>query len=65
MVTGPLGLVTLKNLLEKGFKATGFDKADVVGGLWNYRDDDQTTVLKSASRGDNIFSLFFSFPPIP
>ncbi|KAK9441296.1 dimethylaniline monooxygenase 2 [Metarhizium brunneum] len=44
---GPLGLVTLKNLLEKGFKATGFDKADVVGGLWNYRDDDQTTVLES------------------
>ncbi|OAA49556.1 dimethylaniline monooxygenase 2 [Metarhizium rileyi] len=44
---GPLGLVTLKNLLEKGFEATGFDRADAVGGLWNYRDDDQTTVLES------------------
>lgn len=47
LVIGPLGLVTLKNLLEKGFEVTGFDKTDVVGGLWNFRDDDQTTVLES------------------
>lgn len=47
LAAGPLGLVTLKNLLEKGFEVTGFDKTDVVGGLWNFRDDEQTTVLES------------------
>ncbi|KND93105.1 Dimethylaniline monooxygenase [N-oxide-forming] 2 [Tolypocladium ophioglossoides CBS 100239] len=44
---GPLGLVTLKNLLEQDLDVTGFEKSDVVGGLWNFRDDDQTTVLKN------------------
>ncbi|KAL3952292.1 hypothetical protein ACCO45_014009 [Purpureocillium lilacinum] len=45
---GPLGLVTLKNLVEEGLDATGFDMADVVGGLWNFSDEgDQTTVLES------------------
>ncbi|PWI72528.1 flavin-containing monooxygenase 2 [Purpureocillium lilacinum] len=51
---GPLGLVTLKNLVEEGLDATGFDMADVVGGLWNFSDEgDQTTVLES----ENGFSL--------
>ncbi|PNY29477.1 Dimethylaniline monooxygenase [N-oxide-forming] 2 [Tolypocladium capitatum] len=44
---GPLGLVTLKNLAEQDLDVTGFEKSDVVGGLWNFRDDDQTTVLEN------------------
>ncbi|POR36459.1 Dimethylaniline monooxygenase [N-oxide-forming] 2 [Tolypocladium paradoxum] len=44
---GPLGLVTLKNLVEQDLDATGFEKSDVVGGLWNFRDDDQTSVLEN------------------
>lgn len=46
---GALGVVTLKNLLEAGFDATGFDRNDYLGGLWKYRDDDQTSVLECKS----------------
>lgn len=47
---GALGLVTLKNLLEKGFEVTGFDKSDAVGGLWNFTEHQQTSVLESWCR---------------
>lgn len=42
---GPAGLVALKNLLEEGFDATGFDKNPYVGGLWQYTEEDKTSVL--------------------
>ncbi|KAG8409640.1 hypothetical protein J3459_008175 [Metarhizium acridum] len=58
---GPLGLVTLKNLLEKCFKATEFDKADVVGGLWNYRDDCQTTVLENTPEARHIQRYLYDY----
>lgn len=44
---GALGLVTLKNLLEEGYNATGFERNGYIGGLWKYTDDDKTSVLKS------------------
>jgi dimethylaniline monooxygenase (N-oxide forming) len=44
---GPAGLVALKNLLEEGFDATGFDRNSYVGGLWQYTEDDKTSVLES------------------
>jgi len=44
---GPAGLVALKNLLEEGFEATGFDKNLYVGGLWQYTEGDKTSVLQS------------------
>ncbi|SPO07500.1 related to flavin depend monooxygenase that catalyses the oxidation of rubrofusarin to 9-hydroxyrubrofusarin [Cephalotrichum gorgonifer] len=54
---GALGLVAVKNLIEEGFRVTGFDGNEFVGGLWHYTDDDRTSVLKttviniSAERG--------------
>ncbi|KAL1888101.1 hypothetical protein Sste5346_009788 [Sporothrix stenoceras] len=44
---GALGLVTLKNLLEEGFDATGFERKSYVGGLWKYTLDETTSVLPS------------------
>ncbi|CAK7235257.1 hypothetical protein SBRCBS47491_009231 [Sporothrix bragantina] len=44
---GALGLVTLKNLLEEGFDATGFERKSYVGGLWKFTRDDTTSVLPS------------------
>ncbi|CAK7231354.1 hypothetical protein SEUCBS140593_007897 [Sporothrix eucalyptigena] len=44
---GALGLVTLKNFLEEGFDATGFERKSYVGGLWKYTLDETTSVLPS------------------
>ncbi|KAJ8108380.1 hypothetical protein OPT61_g8212 [Boeremia exigua] len=44
---GPAGLVALKNLLEEGFEATAFDRNPYVGGLWQFTEDDKTSVLQS------------------
>jgi dimethylaniline monooxygenase (N-oxide forming) len=44
---GACGLVTLKNLIEAGFDATGFDRNNYVGGLWKFSPDNKTTVLKT------------------
>jgi dimethylaniline monooxygenase (N-oxide forming) len=44
---GACGLVTLKNLLEAGFDAVGYDRNEYVGGLWKFSEEDKTTVLKT------------------
>jgi dimethylaniline monooxygenase (N-oxide forming) len=44
---GACGLVTLKNLLEAGFDAVGFERNSYVGGLWKFSPDNKTTVLKT------------------
>ncbi|KAH6852992.1 flavin monooxygenase-like protein [Alternaria rosae] len=46
---GPAGLVALKNLLEEGFHATGFDRNDYIGGLWQYSQKEQTSVLETTT----------------
>ncbi|KAK2770642.1 dimethylaniline monooxygenase 2 [Colletotrichum kahawae] len=43
---GSLGLVALKNCLEEGFEAIGFERSSYVGGLWKYTPDaSKTSVL--------------------
>ncbi|KAF4961788.1 hypothetical protein FSARC_10084 [Fusarium sarcochroum] len=42
---GVLGVVAVKDLTEEGFDVTGFDRNSYVGGLWQYTDKDQTSVL--------------------
>jgi len=44
---GPAGLVALKDLIEEGFNATGFDKTPLVGGLRQYTEEDRTSVLRT------------------
>ena len=44
---GAFGLVTLKNLVEEGFDATGFEKNPYVGGLWHYTAESTTSALQS------------------
>jgi len=44
---GALGLVTLKNLVEEGFDVVGFERNSYIGGLWQYTEQRQTSVLKS------------------
>lgn len=46
-ITGPLGLVALKNCLEEGFEATGFDRIPYPGGLWTYTPEDRVSALPS------------------
>lgn len=47
-LTGGMGLVAVKNLLEEGFQVTGFEKSGYVGGLWHFNEDPETlSVLES------------------
>ncbi|KIW29533.1 uncharacterized protein PV07_05346 [Cladophialophora immunda] len=62
---GAFGLVALKNLREEGFNATGFDRNSYLGGLWQFTEEDQTSVLESTivniSKERGCFTDF-SFP---
>ncbi|KAH4044842.1 hypothetical protein HBH92_170680 [Parastagonospora nodorum] len=40
---GTCGLSTLKTLREDGFRVTGFERRERVGGLWAYTDDPSMT----------------------
>jgi dimethylaniline monooxygenase (N-oxide forming) len=44
---GACGIVTLKNFLEAGFHAVGFERNTYVGGLWKFSLENKTTVLKT------------------
>lgn len=46
---GPLGLMALKNLLEAGFDAVGFECRSYVGGLWKYSNDDGLSVTEKTT----------------
>ncbi|KAI4610640.1 hypothetical protein J4E83_008254 [Alternaria metachromatica] len=46
---GPAGIVALKNLREEGFHATGFDRNEHVGGLWQYSEKEQTSVMQTTT----------------
>lgn len=40
--------MALKSLREEGFDAVGFERRDVVGGLWAYSDNSKfTSVLEN------------------
>lgn len=45
-MVGALGLVALKNLAEEGFDVTGFERNGYVGGLWQYTQEDKTSVMR-------------------
>lgn len=61
---GACGLVTLKNLLEAGFDATGFDRNDYIGGLWKFSfDSNKTTVLPTTyANGSKQLVCYTDFP---
>ena len=42
---GAQGLVTVKNLLEQGFKVTGFDRNGYVGGIWHFSQEHHVSAL--------------------
>ena len=45
---GVFGIAALKNLLEEGFEAVGFERHDYIGGLWKWtKNPSQTSVLNS------------------
>lgn len=44
---GGQGLATLKNLLEEGFRATGFDRLEHIGGIWHYSAQNHLSALQS------------------
>ncbi|KAK5730031.1 hypothetical protein LTR17_011434 [Elasticomyces elasticus] len=59
---GAHGLASLKNLLEEGFDATGFDSNDYVGGLWHATRDAKLsslpTTVVNVSRERSCFTDF-------
>jgi dimethylaniline monooxygenase (N-oxide forming) len=44
---GALGLVAMKNMIEEGFNVTGFDRNPYVGGLWQYNEGGNISVIES------------------
>ena len=44
---GAFGLVTLKNLLEEGYDAVGFDSNAYIGGIWHFTTQRSTSALES------------------
>lgn len=64
--TGPSGLSMLKQLREDGFRVTGFERRDKVGGLWAYSaDTSYTTALPRTLANISKFTCGFSDFPIP
>lgn len=63
---GAQGLVTVKNLLEQGFRVTGFERHGYVGGIWHYSAQHHVSALPSTvvnvSRERACFTDF-AFPP--
>ncbi|KAK5988367.1 Monooxygenase aurF [Cladobotryum mycophilum] len=60
---GALGLVTLKNLLEEGFEAVGFERNDYLGGLWHFDDGNKISVMETTrSNGSKQRGCFTDFP---
>ncbi|KAH7082026.1 putative dimethylaniline monooxygenase [Paraphoma chrysanthemicola] len=47
---GTCGLSTLKTLREDGFKVTGYERRERVGGLWAYTDDTTMTTALPTTR---------------
>jgi len=63
---GVTGLATLKNLLEEGFDATGFDGRDTIGGLWKYSSDAEvTSVLETTISNKSRFKNSYTDFPYP
>jgi dimethylaniline monooxygenase (N-oxide forming) len=48
-----MGVVAVKNLIEEGFKVTGFEKSGYVGGVWHYTDDENTLSVLKGTNDEN------------
>lgn len=55
----------MKNLLEEGFHATGFDRNDYIGGLWQYSQKEQTSVLETTTVNISKERACYSDFPFP
>lgn len=57
---------TLKNLLEDGFNATGYESRDTVGGLWKYTDNQEIMfVLETTVSNKRRFKNSYTDFPYP
>lgn len=43
---GPVGLITMKNLLEEGFEVTAYEARPFVGGLWRPSEDKSLSCIE-------------------
>jgi dimethylaniline monooxygenase (N-oxide forming) len=55
----------LKNLREEGFHVTGFDRNEYVGGLWQYSQKEQTSVLETTTVNISKERACFTDFPFP
>lgn len=63
---GPLGLMTIKNLLDEGFDdVTCFEARPYVGGLWNYSEDATLSVAEGTVFNSSRFRSAISDFPFP
>ncbi|XP_071498290.1 flavin-containing monooxygenase 5-like [Diadema antillarum] len=64
---GPSGLVATKTCLEEGLDVVCFEKSNVIGGLWYYREDrtEQSCVFRSTVINTSKETMCFSDFPIP
>ena len=46
---GVTSLVTLKNLREEGFEAQCFESKLLIGGVWSFTEEDETSILECTS----------------
>ena len=61
MYVGLTGVATVKNLVEIGFDAVGFERSEWIGGLWRWSaDETHTTVTKSSLMFDRTRLLDFA-----
>ena len=47
---GVAGVGTLKNLVEAGFDAVGFERCEYVGGLWQWTSNKNITSVTKSER---------------
>ncbi|KAK9433078.1 flavin monooxygenase-like protein [Lipomyces doorenjongii] len=64
--SGPVGLATLKNLLEEDFDVTAFDKRPSVGGVWEFNENiNYTSTLPMTISNVSKYKSCFTDFPIP
>ncbi|XP_054708572.1 flavin-containing monooxygenase 5-like [Uloborus diversus] len=65
--SGPCGLAAAKCCLDEGLRVLIYEKTDMIGGLWCYRDSDEEdipSVMKSTViNTSKEMSAFSDFPP--
>ena len=59
---GPVGLTTVKNLLERGHSVTAYEKQSSIGGLWNYQgcDSDEEYATLSGNPQEYTSGCYYS-----